>query len=50
MDLSFSGISTFARLPHERCLDKPETVFDIAVLGMPYDVTQRASGPCELLF
>ncbi|BGP57304.1 hypothetical protein JCM8202v2_004944 [Rhodotorula sphaerocarpa] len=39
MDLSFSGVATFAHLPHERCLDAPDKAFDIAVLGMPYDTS-----------
>lgn len=42
MDLSFSGVATFAHLPHERCLDAPDKAFDIAVLGMPYDVSRCA--------
>jgi agmatinase len=36
-DLSFSGITTFAHLPHERCLDSPATALDIALIGMPFD-------------
>lgn len=37
IDLSFSGIVTFAHLPHHVCLtdDKP---FDVAILGAPFDV------------
>ncbi|KAI0617854.1 Agmatinase mitochondrial [Pyrenophora tritici-repentis] len=34
---SFSGISTFAHLPHTRCLTHPETTYDIAILGAPFD-------------
>lgn len=33
----FSGISTFAHLPHVRCLTNPESPFDIAILGAPFD-------------
>ncbi len=33
----FTGISTFAHLPHTRCLTHPDTAYDIAVLGVPYD-------------
>jgi agmatinase len=33
---AFSGISTFAHLPHKRCLMDP-TPFDIAILGAPFD-------------
>jgi hypothetical protein len=36
-DLSFSGITTFAHLPHERCLDNIEGKVDVAILGVPYD-------------
>lgn len=38
-DLSFSGIVTFAHLPHQRCLDLEGTQGsgDIIVLGMPFD-------------
>ncbi|KAK3698472.1 hypothetical protein LTR37_016943 [Vermiconidia calcicola] len=42
-DWGFSGISTFAHLPHIRCLQHPEEEYDIAVLGAPFDtaVTYR---------
>nr|POE47485.1 guanidinobutyrase [Quercus suber] len=33
----FSGISTFAHLPHVRCLVHPETPFDIGIIGVPFD-------------
>lgn len=36
-DLSFSGITTFARLPHHRCLEEERSI-DIAVVGFPFDV------------
>lgn len=36
-DLSFSGITTFAHLPHERCLDNIDGAVDVAILGVPYD-------------
>ncbi|WRT66092.1 uncharacterized protein IL334_003045 [Kwoniella shivajii] len=36
-DLSFSGVTSFAHLPHVKCLDKPDTAFDIALLGVPFD-------------
>ena len=36
-DLSFSGITTFAHLPHERCLDNIDGPVDVAILGVPYD-------------
>ncbi|KAK1056056.1 hypothetical protein LTR74_015194 [Friedmanniomyces endolithicus] len=36
-DWGFSGISTFAHLPHTRCLQHPETPYDIAILGAPFD-------------
>ncbi|KAK4636821.1 Guanidinobutyrase [Fulvia fulva] len=42
-DWGFSGISTFAHLEHTRCLQHPETEYDIAILGAPFDsvVTYR---------
>ncbi|KAF1840881.1 Arginase/deacetylase [Cucurbitaria berberidis CBS 394.84] len=36
-DWGFSGISTFAHLPHTRCLTHPDTTYDIAILGAPFD-------------
>ncbi|KAF2722556.1 Arginase/deacetylase [Polychaeton citri CBS 116435] len=36
-DWGFSGISTFAHMPHVRCLQHPEKEYDIAILGAPFD-------------
>lgn len=36
-DWGFSGISTFAHLEHKRCLQFPDTEYDIAILGVPFD-------------
>ncbi|KAF1930721.1 Arginase/deacetylase [Didymella exigua CBS 183.55] len=36
-DWGFSGISTYAHLPHTRCLTNPEAAYDIAILGAPFD-------------
>ncbi|GAB7361142.1 hypothetical protein MBLNU230_g1176t1 [Neophaeotheca triangularis] len=36
-DWGFTGISTFAHLPHTRCLQHPEIEYDIAILGVPFD-------------
>ncbi|KAK6443260.1 hypothetical protein LTR95_000085 [Oleoguttula sp. CCFEE 5521] len=36
-DWGFSGISTFAHLPHTRCLQHPDEEYDIAILGAPFD-------------
>ncbi|KAF1956221.1 Arginase/deacetylase [Byssothecium circinans] len=36
-DWGFSGVSTFAHLPHTRCLTHPETAFDIGIIGAPFD-------------
>jgi hypothetical protein len=33
----FSGVSTFAHLKHTKCLTSTDTLFDIAVLGVPFD-------------
>lgn len=38
-DFGFSGISTYAHLPHVRCLTQPEEGFDIAILGIPFDTS-----------
>lgn len=37
IDLPFTGPLSFAHLPYTRCLDDPSTLFDIAVLGLPFD-------------
>lgn len=34
-DYSFSGIETFAHLPHTKCLINPDEAFDIAIVGAP---------------
>jgi len=39
MDLSFSGVVTFAHLPHHKCLEAPDQAFDIALVGMPFDTS-----------
>ncbi|ORY07792.1 arginase family-domain-containing protein [Clohesyomyces aquaticus] len=36
-DWGFSGISTFAHLPHIRCLSHPKTDYDIGIIGAPFD-------------
>lgn len=43
-DWPYSGINTFAHLPHTKCLLDPNETFDIAVIGMPFDtaVTYRS--------
>lgn len=42
-DWPFSGIQTFAHLPHEKCLMNRSLDFDIGVIGIPFDtaVTYR---------
>jgi agmatinase len=42
-DLVFTGPLAFSHLPYHRCLEDGSPVFDIAVLGMPFDtaVTYR---------
>ncbi|KFY97912.1 hypothetical protein V498_01799 [Pseudogymnoascus sp. VKM F-4517 (FW-2822)] len=34
---AFSGISTFAHLPHQKCLVYPQELYDIAIIGSPFD-------------
>ncbi|MCJ1235313.1 hypothetical protein MMC14_003280 [Varicellaria rhodocarpa] len=36
-DYGFSGISTFAHLPHVKCLTAPDVPFDIGIIGAPFD-------------
>ncbi|KAJ8607100.1 hypothetical protein MRB53_040536 [Persea americana] len=36
-DFSFSGIETFAHLPHVKCLTNPDEKYDIAIIGAPFD-------------
>lgn len=33
----YSGVNSFAHLEHVKCLTKPETLFDIGILGVPFD-------------
>ncbi|TDL28342.1 arginase deacetylase [Rickenella mellea] len=42
-DLPYSGPLSFSHLPYTRCLDDPGSIFDIAILGLPFDtaVTYR---------
>ncbi|EMR67311.1 hypothetical protein MGN70_011547 [Eutypa lata] len=37
VDWGFTGISTFAHLKHVRCLTTPSELFDIAIIGAPFD-------------
>lgn len=37
MQYGFSGVSTFAHLPHIKCLTRPEDEFDIGIIGAPFD-------------
>ncbi|KAF3933531.1 Guanidinobutyrase [Dactylellina cionopaga] len=36
-DYAFTGISTFAHLPHTKCLVNPQETYDIAIIGAPFD-------------
>ncbi|CAJ2510103.1 Uu.00g060030.m01.CDS01 [Anthostomella pinea] len=36
-DWAFSGISTFAHLKHVKCLTTPSELYDIAIIGAPFD-------------
>ncbi|KAK5078722.1 hypothetical protein LTS08_006312 [Lithohypha guttulata] len=38
-DFGFSGISTWAHLQHTRCLTTPSELFDIGILGIPFDTS-----------
>ncbi|KAH9900643.1 Arginase/deacetylase [Xylariomycetidae sp. FL2044] len=37
VEWGFSGISTFAHLPYTKCLTTPSELFDIAIIGVPFD-------------
>ncbi|RYP67298.1 hypothetical protein DL771_007316 [Monosporascus sp. 5C6A] len=37
VDWGFTGISTFAHLKHVKCLTTPTELFDIAIVGAPFD-------------
>ncbi|PGH26914.1 agmatinase [Polytolypa hystricis UAMH7299] len=36
-EFTFTGISTFAHLPHVKCLLDPSVTYDIAIIGAPFD-------------
>ncbi|KAK1497217.1 arginase [Colletotrichum tamarilloi] len=36
-DWPFSGISTFAHLQHVKCLTNPDELFDVGIIGAPFD-------------
>ncbi|KAJ3350473.1 hypothetical protein HDU83_009673 [Entophlyctis luteolus] len=36
-DSVFSGITTFATLPYEKCLFDKDVTYDIAIIGLPFD-------------
>ncbi|KAH9031856.1 Arginase/deacetylase [Lactarius hengduanensis] len=38
-DLPFTGPLAFSHLPYHRCLEDASPVFDVAVLGMPFDTS-----------
>ncbi|VDC04197.1 unnamed protein product [Peniophora sp. CBMAI 1063] len=38
-DLGYTGPLSFSHLEYARCLQEPDTTFDVAILGMPFDTT-----------
>lgn len=36
---AYAGVNTYAHLPTAKCLSDPEQRFDVAVIGIPYDLT-----------
>lgn len=38
-DLAYTGINTYAHLPTAKCLEQIDETFDVAILGIPYDLT-----------
>lgn len=41
VDLGYTGPLSFSHLEYARCLQEPNTTFDLAILGMPFDTTVR---------
>lgn len=37
IDLPYTGPLSFAHLPYSRCLDNSSSLFDLAILGLPFD-------------
>ncbi|SOV04730.1 related to CAR1 - Arginase [Ustilago sp. UG-2017a] len=35
----YAGFNTYAHLPTAKCLNDPDQLFDVAILGIPYDLT-----------
>ena len=48
---SFTGVQTFAHLPHAQCLVEQDKPFDLAVIGVPFDtsVAYRTGGQSRIL-
>jgi hypothetical protein len=46
----FSGVNSFAHLKHVKCLPKPDTLFDIAILGAPFDTAVSYRPGISVLF
>ena len=47
----YSGVNSFAHLNHIKCLTKPDTLFDIGILGVPFDTaTTFRPGKCNNFF
>ena len=38
-DLPFTGPLSFSHLPYSLCLEQEEALFDIAILGIPFDTS-----------
>jgi len=38
-DMLFSGPLSFSHLPYSKCLEQEESVFDVAILGIPFDTS-----------
>ena len=36
---AYAGVNTYAHLPTARCLEDKHALFDVAILGVPYDLT-----------
>ncbi len=38
-DLGYTGPLSFSHFPYTRCLEDPSQLFDIAIIGFPFDTT-----------
>ena len=47
---TFTGINTFAHLPHIQCLVEQDAPFDLAVIGVPFDTSVAYRTGIKILY